>query len=62
MVSMATQNIIFKNWDVLTKILVSQQQHILEYLTWYQKNSVVVEHFSDCPICKLSNLYIHEYL
>ena len=31
MVSMATQNIILKNWDLRTKILVSQQQHILEY-------------------------------
>ena len=39
MVSMATHNAVLENGDVPTKILISQQQLFLQYLTLYQINS-----------------------
>ena len=38
MVSMATHYATLKNEGVPTKILISKQQLILQYLTWYQIN------------------------
>ena len=36
---MATHFATLKIWSVPTKILISQQQLIIEYLTWYKINS-----------------------
>ena len=52
-----------KNEDIPTQILISQQQLILEHITWYQINSFYFYFLLllDGQTCKLSNLNIHEY-
>ena len=60
-------NLIFKNRGVPTKSLISQLLLILDYKTWYQiseGNNLLPNGnnlLPNGPICKLSNLHIHEY-
>ena len=56
MVSMATYNAFLKNGDIPTKVLISQQQLIRNFQTWYQlnvKNMIFIQ-CSDMQIIKFA--------
>ena len=49
-----------RNGSVPTKIFISHQQVILENQTWNQMVAKTKNVYPDSPICKVSNLHIHE--
>ena len=60
MPSVATHN--SKEWGCTYKNTHISATTRPRILNWVPNYFLVVEIFPDCPICKLSNLYIHEYL
>ena len=61
MVSVAPNYATLKNGGVRTKIHISQQQLILEYLTWYQTNSWAYQFYLVVRFISKVFFNIHEY-